>query len=652
MKNLSSKEDFFNEFNRIIEKFLNIIPYSNDFMKKSYNLIGSSTNCKKIVIDNYFFKFQVNFDADNLLVDNINGIILNNISTKKDNSPRYFSKYIDGFNCVLFNNNDEYIFSIIMIKNLINKFMNDIEYDDKFICVPLNIQNNLKNYLPLYYYINNYSVYILNKLNELFNEIFNLNEEYGFVHNDLHLNNIMFKYDTVLKEVDIKIIDYGRASFDIYKPFFSTTTNFKIKNEINKINQDNILLMPEFELKNLTQNVKDHVKPLFNKAYIYDISTLTMNILTNSKLILDEFNKNTELDLIFFDKNQKKTSKNNQYYIAFNEEKYDQIKEYIKKYNKDDKKDNWYWFKLGFICLKEYSEYHKCCNKIKRPKTKVIYFYNCVLKGIIHYYYQFLGITYNINSDILRNIFYMHRGGIITDNSYNNVKSYNADKTNNSDNLIDEETNNKIVENYFYFEIVQDESFINKLIEDKANILNDSENLKYFSLIFNKYYNLMENINFFSKNSQKFIKNIKRENYEEQILFIKFVNENVYKICSFYIMKLFENINKNASNNALIGGLIPPLNIQHKINNTEKINNTKKIYNTEKNYNVKTLNNISELNYLSLENYVDILKNKINKKDYEIKAIIAFIYNILINNESPLYSKILNIALIAIKDIF
>jgi len=69
----------------------------------------------------------------------------------------------------------------------------------------------------------------------------------------------------------------------------------------------------------------------------------------------------------------------------------------------------------------------------------------------------------------------------------------------------------------------------------------------------------------------------------------------------------------------------------------------------------KSNNVIKNENIIQIDDCIIKLK-KINafkdKKNYEIKAIIAFIYNIISGNKSPLYPNMLNIIMPSIKGVF
>jgi len=88
----------------------------------------------------------------------------------------------------------------IHLYNVYNKLYKE-SYTAKKPCI---ITDVVKDSTTLYHYVN------INKLEVLFKECIELNSDISFVHNDMHLGNIL--YDTINDKY--VLIDYGRSYVD------------------------------------------------------------------------------------------------------------------------------------------------------------------------------------------------------------------------------------------------------------------------------------------------------------------------------------------------------------------------------------------------------------------------------------------------------
>jgi hypothetical protein len=239
---------------------------------ESIYLRGSSANClttkinfvelPNIILATHFLKFQIKPTADDLIYESINGILLN--SFKKQS----FSKFIDMFNVIVrqAQPSKKYIFEIEN-QNKLEPFAKEVK---------LCIQESLQDGIALEDAHLDY-----NLLKKLFYDIYTVASTTNFVHNDAHLQNIQFVKDKYV------LIDYGRSAFDlsIITPSDITLqqlTQLCTKNKIISNNSPNPVYKTYYR-KILSENSSIYAKPDNNAMFMYDISTISMNIIKKFK---------------------------------------------------------------------------------------------------------------------------------------------------------------------------------------------------------------------------------------------------------------------------------------------------------------------------------------------------------------------------------
>ena len=247
-------------------------------------LISTSSNCmytflQHLTHDNrllgeYFLKFQVSnstrSDVDKLLIDNIYGYVLTKIL--QCNS---FSKYINCFMGFVTNDN---VFDMDRIIN--RKDLGFIRDSERVRRVPVNVQQKLEGYESLTEFVRSCTNLSDNEaffkwFLDLYNDLSNIGQKHGFVHNDCHLGNIMYNVNE-----GCKMIDFGRTYLLWDTITLSDKEVTEMKNVIVKSGER--LPMKPFAFKELmkTEYEKEYsfVSPS-TYSYMYDLSTMVMNIL-------------------------------------------------------------------------------------------------------------------------------------------------------------------------------------------------------------------------------------------------------------------------------------------------------------------------------------------------------------------------------------
>jgi len=291
--------------------------YDNNNNKKLSNVSG---NCNILIAniknnnnedEKIFIKFvsllsqDVNYThTDLLLFDIITGIIFNyliendmmygktliknHISIYKFNFISYTtSDNIWNYNEIIDinNNNSPYNYNNIFINN-INKYISEqYLYISEVIDEGLSIENAFRNYYQdkfnMINNINNINIIknILNNSYDFYNFLIYIGINYGFIHNDLHLNNILFNKKTN----KLVLIDYGRTTFGYYCMNNDEYVNNIVKTQISKLNYNiNVNNYLKLYFKNKLYPFKiPFIRNVKNNKYfgiIYDLITYTLNI--------------------------------------------------------------------------------------------------------------------------------------------------------------------------------------------------------------------------------------------------------------------------------------------------------------------------------------------------------------------------------------
>lgn len=219
-------------------------------------LYGSSANCLTTTLTStkpdsqkYFMKFQVKSKADNITIDGLNGHIINRLSETTfglGDISEYFSKFVDGFKTTIVCKtgpgkketqtdklpprvvlNYTYPFTDLCQGRQINLGTQDpLGIQREEMPAKLHIQKALPfasstseyesddNYIALSKFLEYDPDKIFNTMKKSLLNIFKVITQlaqYGFSHNDCHLENILITRDGT----KMKLIDFGRCYFNV-----------------------------------------------------------------------------------------------------------------------------------------------------------------------------------------------------------------------------------------------------------------------------------------------------------------------------------------------------------------------------------------------------------------------------------------------------
>jgi hypothetical protein len=155
-----------------------------------------------------FAKIQVNKEKDNILIDNINGFIINNLE-KTSKCPN-FMKYIDStLTMICLSEDGKYRLPLREMGYSNTKKVIEGAKDRMFCPMSLNVAIQTEQSLGDFLYDTNLNAKILIQgIRKLFYHLCVVGSKYGFCHNDAHPGNILIKDNNVFV-----LIDYGRAFF-------------------------------------------------------------------------------------------------------------------------------------------------------------------------------------------------------------------------------------------------------------------------------------------------------------------------------------------------------------------------------------------------------------------------------------------------------
>lgn len=311
-------------FNGISDYSLDI---ENEIGENDKNVLyGSSANCKQAVMTTnnkqYFLKFMVEPDKDNILIENLNGTIINNIVNNNNDVKNYFTTLVHN-GCVIitdvrtkqliYEGDDPEIEDNLFIDHVYkfnpkfnpkeNLIITNSIPDEGLVLdtptpinsyIPINVQELLLDYVYVEDIlrltdddegINDF----LTNLNNFFKVLEVIGSKYGFVHNDAHLRNLMMN-----EKGNIKLIDYGRSLFNVKKVNNVQTYNiqtYNIQTYINEINENSKCSK---KLNNDPYNdLSCYVKPpeqYSDKGYLFDIATISMNVIRYNDNIRTQLN--------------------------------------------------------------------------------------------------------------------------------------------------------------------------------------------------------------------------------------------------------------------------------------------------------------------------------------------------------------------------
>jgi hypothetical protein len=311
----------------IIFSCYNKIEYSSGYLK------GNSSNAKFFKFQVYteptipipiFAKCQISDDSDNMIVDSLNGYLINQIITQNPLIKPHFMKYIEScFLPLTIVSGDVYCtFENIFLskdspspdKNVLIGYLEGIDYG--YDLYKTSFHHSIRNKFNLQTLISKTSIIdmpkIYKKLGNLFYSL-QIMGRYGFCHNDAHGANVLLDEDSQ----ELVLIDYGRSFFNgdligsklnddnIKKRIFyergkhqdfvadkyrANYNNGICDNVGKKIVYDSYTkyISSFYEVNYRDCGLKDYITnpPNFNKEnlFMFDIMTITLGVISSNKI--------------------------------------------------------------------------------------------------------------------------------------------------------------------------------------------------------------------------------------------------------------------------------------------------------------------------------------------------------------------------------
>ena len=279
-----------------------ILPRSDECLiyEKYIELTGNSTNCKTGIDGNVFIKVQLYEATDNICYDILNNFIIDQLlETSKIQNTCFTSLIGCSITQVKYMLDSRRIFLGVKKDgkpNVNNKPIVNTTSDLPIVyCAKLMKQTYVRGpLLKNMKYSSEHHTAIL----QLFNQLQTFGLRFGFAHRDAHLANIIFNTQTS----QFVIIDYGRAIFkttvvkEIFDKFLaiadmsspSPFTQHYI-NILSIINHDTYNMYKAYSdddtlprYQRLSNQFTDLYKQGDKLTYLYDISTICLNLLFNN----------------------------------------------------------------------------------------------------------------------------------------------------------------------------------------------------------------------------------------------------------------------------------------------------------------------------------------------------------------------------------
>jgi hypothetical protein len=306
----------------LLSKFENYIP--SNYGK----LIVNSGNCsftiadikkeqesslKRMFIKVVDYRIQEGFAGDLLILDVMAYIIFDKILSLHGNEKyRHIIPKYEG--CFLsYTKSNKWNYKDLLHTNIESPYLDlnitnntSSYYNSKCIIVITEAINNPYSILQIFQEDNNILMKeVLLESCELYEFIKYIGVEYGFIHNDLHMGNVL--YNPVIKK--LVLIDFGRVSFCKYLKYYDEILNEKIMSDYKKLNYNNICETNSISINNYTDLYKN--EEIYDNnlsigddgryfGVIYDLITYSMNIYVKtiyySQKVLNDIDYNKFID--------------------------------------------------------------------------------------------------------------------------------------------------------------------------------------------------------------------------------------------------------------------------------------------------------------------------------------------------------------------
>lgn len=271
------RNDSYSQYKDLISQYKgSVLSYSTikskDNEKWNFNELTHTNSVSPFNITNIK---QINKNADGSAINFTKQVTIRN--TAETYSPPNSSPSIEVFQTPPSNTDD---------------LLNEMKYENKVVIVfydaiskPLTITECFRNYVSHRNdaYINQIFLCSL----DIYNFLIKIGIEYGFMHNDLHMSNIVLNSDTN----KLVIIDFGRSTFGKFKDISyhdNIEINQQLQTSFQKLNYEKLFEMSpeqmttEFFYDTANGYIKTHVSTKFKRGkyfgIIFDLITFGVNL--------------------------------------------------------------------------------------------------------------------------------------------------------------------------------------------------------------------------------------------------------------------------------------------------------------------------------------------------------------------------------------
>jgi len=248
----------------IFEYIFNINPQYKDFISQYRGCVLSYS---KVEDNNEYWDFNLlkNIDSTNSAfnIDNIKKIKKQEDGTMISDTPETFFSGVS-FNSESLKSHDDKFKTVESIKST---GVDEKYYDNKVLIVFYDAINNPLSVSDIFEeYIDENIIKVFSSVLDLYNCLQFLGINYGFMHNDLHMGNILFDNN----KNKLVLIDFGRSTFGKFKKNSEKEIDDKLKTSFQKLNYEvKLLNNPEDEIDDInTKNIYDSSRKFIRKSHV------------------------------------------------------------------------------------------------------------------------------------------------------------------------------------------------------------------------------------------------------------------------------------------------------------------------------------------------------------------------------------------------